>query len=176
MKKIVHILLTVCCLQTCFSADAQCNFILSVTVKCAHIGQCDGAIIPQTANGTAPISYRWPAPTPTCFKAGTYPFTVTDATGCSISANVVVPECTSTATNDLNDWIKVSPNPTTDNVVIDAQNLVIHSVTLTDIFGRVVQKYKNLPTTGPLSIKASGTYFLRIETDKGVLIKKIVKL
>ena len=176
MKKIVHILLTVCCLQTCFSAHAQCNLILSVTIKCAHIGQCDGAIIPQTANGTAPISYRWPAPTPTCFKAGTYPFTVTDATGCSISANVVVPECTSTATNDLNDWVKVSPNPTTDNVVIDAQNLVIHSVTLTDIFGRVVQKYKNWATTGPLSITASGTYFLRIETDKGVLVKKVVKL
>ena len=113
---------------------------------------------------------------PTCIKAGTYALTVTDATGCQIATSIVVPECTSTATNDLNDWVKVSPNPTPDNVIIDAQNLVIQSVTLTDIFGRVVQKYKNWTITGPHSITASGTYFLRIETDKGVLVKKVVKL
>ena len=100
----------------------------------------------------------------------------THSPDCLLLANVVVPECTSTATNDLNDWVKISPNPTIDNVVIDAQNLVIQSVTLTDIFGRVVQKYKNWAATGPLSIKASGTYFLRIETDEGVLVKKVVKL
>jgi hypothetical protein len=77
--------------------------------------------------------------------------------------------------------ISVYPNPTTDKVTIDAQNLVIQRVTVLDIAGKEIQKVsENAPlpivSGSTISIGMSGTYFLKIETDKGIIVKKIVKM
>lgn len=58
-------------------------------------------------------------------------------------------------------------------VFIDAQNLVIQKVTVLDIVGKVIQ---TVSENAPLSISTAGTYFLKIETDKGVLMKKVVRM
>ena len=91
----------------------------------------------------------------------------------SVGRTTTVKVLTATADPIWANQIQVYPNPTTGNVFIDAQNLDIQTITLMDIAGKMIQKIEK---NGPLSIKAVGTYFLKIETDKGVVMKKIVKL
>lgn len=69
--------------------------------------------------------------------------------------------------------ISVYPNPTTDKIYIDAQNIDIQKVILLDIAGKMIQ---TVPKNTPLSILTAGIYFLKIETDKGVVMKKVVKM
>lgn len=69
--------------------------------------------------------------------------------------------------------ISVYPNPTTDKVYIDAQNIDIQKIILFDIAGKMIQ---TVPKNTPLSILTAGTYFLKIETDKGIVMKKVVKM
>ena len=83
---------------------------------------------------------------------------------------------TATAEPDWARQIDVYPNPTTGNVNIEGQNLEIKSVEVFDISGRSLFKSENIGRGGPLSIARAGTYFLKIQTEKGVLMRKVVKL
>jgi hypothetical protein len=77
------------------------------------------------------------------------------------------------------DWarqIEVFPNPTTGNVHIEGQNLEIKSVEIFDISGKSLFKSENVGKGTPLSIDNAGTYFLKIQTGKGVLMRKVVRL
>lgn len=184
MKKIVQFICFVCLSQNVLIAQNVCNptnLIIGITTKCANRGQCDGHLSVKITNNnvTPPSTYTWNAaqfPQFACLKSGDYRYTVTDPNSCTFSNTTTIPECGITAINDLEDWVKVSPNPTTENVIIDVQNVVIQGITLIDIFGKTIQKYKSGTILGPLSISTSGTYFLRIETDKGVVMKKVVRL
>lgn len=79
-----------------------------------------------------------------------------------------------TTTNEpiWSNQIHIYPNPTRSNVIIDAQNIVIQSVTVLDIAGKMIQRVDKSEVILP----NAGTYFLKIETDKGVLVRKIVKM
>ena len=72
--------------------------------------------------------------------------------------------------------INIYPNPTTDKVFIDAQNIDIQSITVFDMVGKQVQNIQKSALSAPLSIPTAGTYFIRIETNKGAVMKKIVKM
>ncbi len=72
----------------------------------------------------------------------------------------------------------IYPNPTTGIVNIEFSNSLLNSnISILDINGKVVQKYKanGVKLTCNLSALATGVYFVSIE-NKGVIIsKKIVK-
>jgi hypothetical protein len=85
------------------------------------------------------------------------------------------------------DWarqIEVFPNPTTGNVNIEGQNLDIKSVEVFDISGKSLFKSDIIGKGGPpeeksgqaISIEHAGTYFLKISTEKGVLMRKLIRL
>jgi hypothetical protein len=82
----------------------------------------------------------------------------------------------STAEPDWARQIEVFPNPTTGNVNIEGQNLDIKSVEVFDISGKSLFKSENVGKKGPLSIEHAGTYFLKILTEKGVIMRKVVKI
>jgi Secretion system C-terminal sorting domain len=82
----------------------------------------------------------------------------------------------STAEPDWARQIEVFPNPTTGNVNIEGQNLEIKSVEVFDISGKLIFKSENIGKGGLLSIEHAGTYFLKIQTEKGVLMRKVVRL
>jgi Secretion system C-terminal sorting domain len=82
----------------------------------------------------------------------------------------------STAEPDWARQIEVFPNPTTGNVNIEGQNLEIKSVEVFDISGKSLFKSENVGKKGPLSIEHAGTYFLKILTEKGVIMRKVVKI
>ena len=99
----------------------------------------------------------------------------------SVGRLTTVKVLTETAEPIWANQVRVYPNPTTDKVFMDAQNLVIQKITVLDIAGKMVQTfYENAPlpivSGSTISIPTAGTYFLKIETDKGVLMKKVVKM
>ncbi len=113
----------------------------------------------------------------TPFTTGDYsPTTVTT----SVNVNIVTKgECPSSIvrTNDLNiPIINVYPNPSNSDFTIESEDTLIKSIHVFDIAGRLVLKTENNSTHPPLSIEQSGTYFLHIETTKGRVVEKVVKL
>jgi hypothetical protein len=83
---------------------------------------------------------------------------------------------TSTSEPDWANQIAVYPNPTTGKVIVEAQNIDVKSVEVFDISGKSLFKTENSGKNDPLSIKHAGTYFLKIQTANGVLMRKVVKL
>jgi len=81
--------------------------------------------------------------------------------------------------------IKIYPNPTTDELKIENGELKINNVEIFDIYGRNLTPHTSylLPLTSYLTPFASldishlqaGIYFVRISTEKGGVIKKVVK-
>ena len=82
----------------------------------------------------------------------------------------------STGEFELDNSISVAPNPT--NSIIDIRsNTTIKSIELFDIHGRVLQTnlVNENETTINISDKSNGVYFLKITSDKGVKVEKIIK-
>lgn len=73
----------------------------------------------------------------------------------------------------------ISPNPAADNLNISIQNGRIQAVMISDLNGKTVQQVENLQESGTyvVSLKAlsKGVYLVRVETNNGVQIEKIVK-
>jgi hypothetical protein len=72
--------------------------------------------------------------------------------------------------------ITIYPNPTSGSFYIETQDIDIQAVKVYDISGKMIQQFQKLQHNTPLSILPSGTFFLSIETDKGVIKRKIVRL
>jgi len=72
--------------------------------------------------------------------------------------------------------VQVYPNPAKDNITIKA-NGTIKSVQLYDIQGRILQTGVVNATSSVLDIatRTTGMYFLKVTTDKGVKVEKIIK-
>jgi hypothetical protein len=74
--------------------------------------------------------------------------------------------------------ISVVPNPTDGLLFINSPNSIINTITLTDMRGRLVRNLKNidgLNSTIDISVLDSAVYFLKIETEKGTLVRKVMK-
>ena len=67
-------------------------------------------------------------------------------------------------------------NPTKGNIKIDADH-TIKSIDLYDVQGRILQTSIENTTTAKLDIanKANGIYFVKITTERGTNIEKVVK-
>jgi len=73
--------------------------------------------------------------------------------------------------------IKIYPNPTKDEIIIDTVNTNNYSATLYSIVGAKVMHYETLVNnTISLSGIKSGTYFLKISSGNSSQIKKVIKL
>ncbi|MEH6765256.1 MAG: M4 family metallopeptidase [Aequorivita antarctica] len=73
--------------------------------------------------------------------------------------------------------ISIVPNPTTGNVTIVSPKTTINSVEVFDIRGRrlMAVDYNNAQYSIDLSSLQSATYFVKINTTEGSLIKRVVK-
>jgi len=83
--------------------------------------------------------------------------------------------CNSLSVDDfLKSNIGVYPNPTHTFINIDVNaQIEIETIKIFDVFGRQIQKNKKLNIN--LSHFSNGTYFIKFETNLGMLVKKIVK-
>lgn len=82
----------------------------------------------------------------------------------------------------LNEAFNIYPNPTSDDVFIElnVQADVVGTVKLIGIDGKLIEQHTNVnlsrqTTKFNLGNRSKGVYFIKIETDQGVITKKIVK-
>ncbi|MDR2972625.1 MAG: DUF2436 domain-containing protein [Bacteroidales bacterium] len=74
--------------------------------------------------------------------------------------------------------LQVYPNPTTGELRVTSYELQVTSMEIFDVYGRAVSTHYSLLTTHcsmDISHLPAGIYFLKIETEKGPVTKKVVK-
>jgi len=78
----------------------------------------------------------------------------------------------------LSENIKIHPNPTTGELTIDNGQLTITGVEIFDVLGKkqfsIVNSQLSIETID-ISHLHSGIYFVKITTDAGIVVKKIIK-
>lgn len=136
---------------------------------------------------TIPAGTTWTqVNVPTTFvapSAGIYYFGFNDNSAATATAvNMRLDTITFTSVLGTNDFLSskfsVFPNPV-NNVVnfSNNQNAVVSTVDITDLNGRVIKSIKVNATEGQISVSdlATGMYMMKITTDQGIAVKKIVK-
>jgi hypothetical protein len=90
------------------------------------------------------------------------------------------PACTTVDIKEplLENTISVSPNPSNDVFYLKSDDAtpILQELLVVNSLGQIVQKQTNFDLKTPLSMPTSGTYFLRLKTDKGWIQKKVVKI
>jgi hypothetical protein len=82
-------------------------------------------------------------------------------------------------TNSYSDIIfSVSPNPTKDIVNVSNTSVLINSIEVTDLNGRVVKTVNSIDASNAqvnISDLSSGVYMMKIVSDQGISTKKVIK-
>lgn len=76
--------------------------------------------------------------------------------------------------NTLN-TIVLSPNPTNGMVTINAPNSIIVAIEVYDMLGKQISSSHSLSNTINLENLQTGMYLVKIKTEQGFLVKKIIK-
>ncbi len=98
---------------------------------------------------------------------------------CSSLDSVTVNYDCASAINELilSDEVQVFPNPSSDYFIIKSSSLKLKNVCLFNTIGQYVMEtdaHNSLSLSINTILLAEGIYFLRIQTDKGVLNKKVI--
>jgi len=76
----------------------------------------------------------------------------------------------------LSSLIHVFPNPVKEVLIIkNSISIILKEVEIYDVTGKLLLTYKNHLNRINVSKLSSGILFLKVETDQGVLVKKVVK-
>ena len=161
------------------NTESCCNIDTSVTR--------DG--ITLTANATGDVIYQWldcnngyaiiDGETNRSFTAtanGSYAVVITSGT-CSDTSS-----CHAITTVGINDPIqgtrlRLYPNPASDHVFVECSGMVIRRIEILDFTGKMILQVqmKGQQETLDLTGKTQGFYLIKLITDKGTIIRKIVK-
>jgi len=78
--------------------------------------------------------------------------------------------------NEL-EYILIYPNPTTDQLFIKSEGLIIQEIKLYSVLGKELftKRIESSETTLQTGHLAPGLYFVHIKTDKGIIVRKISK-
>ncbi len=107
-------------------------------------------------------------------------YTFTNSAGCanSATASIVVSVCTEIVSQSAkNISLKVYPNPNFGSFTIETGNSLRKTIELTDLAGKIVHKETSDGETINMNITelANGVYHLRISSESGIDIIKVVK-
>lgn len=148
---------------------------------------CVGETVTLQASGA--VSYSWLSPSIFVQSAQavvspntttTFTLTGTDASGCTNTANLTlnVNICAgiSTVANAAGD-IKVFPNPNKGEFTIDFNNTLDKTIEVVDFTGKLVQSSKssNAKVTVNINTYANGVYYVKVISNNGVEVIKVVK-
>ncbi|MFK7810095.1 MAG: lamin tail domain-containing protein [Saprospiraceae bacterium] len=138
-----------------------------------------GMITIAPTGGLAPYSIEWNTGdselTISELAGGTYNYTITDANGCIIEGSVSLIDVSvaKLSKGDLN----IYPNPTNGLINIEGNfsEMELHVI---DLLGRTVQHFTKDGMAAVWSIElgdlADGVYFLRVETETGFWMERVV--
>ena len=146
-----------------------------------------------TATGTAPITwslasgslptgltlYGSGAISGTPTTAGTFNFTVqaSNSAGSDTKVLSIYVNTVDISENGIEN-ILFYPNPTTGELRVKSYELGVNSVEVFDVFGRKLLSFMSLmspETTVDISYLSAGVYFVKIYTEKGEVVRKVIK-
>ena len=149
----------------------------------------DGSLSVQISGGTPPYQYEWTKDLNVIgtdsiisnLRLGLYSVLVTDSVGCTLSINNIILQVVSKTDDDIQNYIKIYPNPVTDILQIDhIANDKINEISLFDFTGKLIYKNAsinqqnislNMSETG---IQSQGIYMLKIGAGTKTWYKKIL--
>ncbi|RUA32057.1 MAG: hypothetical protein DSY76_00815, partial [Bacteroidetes bacterium] len=76
----------------------------------------------------------------------------------------------------IDNLVSISPNPTNDIFRINYKNIEIKDIMLFNVSGALVRSFDANQNSFSIGSLVNGVYFVRIDTNKGVIIKRIVKI
>jgi hypothetical protein len=161
--------------------------IINSTVSPASCaGCCDGVAGINPTGGTSPYTYLWSNGATTPFInslcADTFIVTVTDALGCFAIDTIIV--TFNVAVNELlnENNFQITPNPAKEFVLISSgfilNTIEIYSMVGEKIIAFSAQTISNKPQTEMLVDIGKfnpGIYFVRVQTENGIIARKFVK-
>ncbi len=152
------------------TVDRLTNDMYAVTITCST----PEATIYYTTDGTEPTA-----------DANAYTNTFTTEGGTTIKAIAIAEgmanSATATYTNvGISNYAAnttIYPNPTDGQVTIHNADCTIQNVLVYDAFGRLLENVSvnDFSANINLSAYATGTYFLRIMTDSGMIVKTVIR-
>ncbi|MFK7771653.1 MAG: T9SS type A sorting domain-containing protein [Saprospiraceae bacterium] len=144
----------------------------------------DGNIIATPAGGTAPYEFNWNDGMWTDAEisnlpAGVYDLIVTDGNGCIQNVNILL-ESTSVFEIENLQAVEIFPNPNdgTFFLKLEFEKRETFEVSIVNDLGQTIQKYNRhdnfILEKMDLENLTSGIYFIKIKTENGVIIKKVI--
>lgn len=83
---------------------------------------------------------------------------------------------TATHNPQLDHYLKIYPVPTKDLLTIfRPQEIVVRQADILDLNGRVLKQYVSPRRQIDISALPTGLYFVRVRTDRGIVVKRVVK-
>ena len=166
---------------------AELDVIFTVSAPSDN-NSSDGVVLAEAFGGTTPYTYTWNfnntnGNTLDGISVGTYFIIITDGNGCTLFDSVSV-DLTSTAIVGLEslEELKLFPNPALDDIYLDAKfrRSVDARFDILDLTGRVLWSQEARDSHFRLRVdlrdQPGGTYLLRVHTDEGYLVRKLVKM
>ncbi len=114
---------------------------------------------------------------------GSYSVTITDSNGCTIEENILIDNTdTSTNVQDISTLLQFDyfPNPTNDllNINLNFEAAQEFTLFMYNVVGQAVYQQtnnrKSLQTQISTADFSAGTYLLRLKTQEGIVVKKVV--
>ncbi|KAA3623166.1 MAG: T9SS C-terminal target domain-containing protein [Bacteroidetes bacterium] len=93
-----------------------------------------------------------------------------------IESTAYIDATTNTINPDLQSKIKIYPSPATDKIFISAANIEVSDIELYNAQGKMIRKSNQTLTELRVGDLSSGSYYIRILTDQGIVIKHISKI
>ena len=142
---------------------------------------CGIQILKQTIPSTSSALVRLNLPDLVLTNLNPIILTVTNnslqLTNFNVSHSLLCPSVSVSEAN-LASNISITPNPSNDvfSIKSDNQNADLQRLTVYNNLGQIVLDRKESSWETPLRVERSGTYFIKIQTNRGSVLKKIVKV
>lgn len=139
---------------------------------------CD---LPYTLDaGSGMASYLWNdgsiEQTLTVDEGGEYWVTVTNESGCSATDTILISDCVNIPETSEEE-VALYPNPFSEVLIIDLKSVNDASIQILDFSGKIV--YQSLIKSGinqlNLNEVSSGLYLIKIETERAIIVRQIVR-
>lgn len=165
---------------------AGCDSVvtLHLTINESPVVEITGDTIIVLGNSTILVAsgaetYEWSTGdttegiTVTPIDVTTYTVTGTDANGCTATATITV--MPTEGVGESYTEVNIYPNPVSDKLVVEAEN--ISRIAILDLVGQVVYQTETSGSSVTLDLSsfAAGSYFINVTTDKGQVVRKMVK-
>jgi hypothetical protein len=168
------------CILTATTDISQPFAALTAIISSTPSSSGNGTALVSPNGGTSPFSYLWstmPVQTgseATGLAAGTYEVTITDVNGCTLYDTVTVGSVNGISALAGND-LTIYPNPATDQVHIRGNSSIAGlTVSITDMSGREIIAGAASGDVINTAALASGIYILRLNTDAGTTVRKLM--